>query len=226
MQQLLKQIQELKQSRIRQQIDQRLFEFHQFQTNNKTAQDWFSEFCFCLLTANAKSKTACAVQQELGAEGFAAASFDELVSVIRKNKHRFHNTKAKYIIEARKHQNIKEKIMQYNDEQQINRNKNEKKHKNEKQVREWLVANVKGYGYKEASHFLRNVGFKNLAILDRHVLNHLYENKIIQKIPQSLSQKNYLKIEKNMESLCSALQMTQAELDMYLWYMKAGDVLK
>ncbi len=159
------------------------------------------------------------MQQELGATGFANASFEELVFVIRKNKHRFHNTKAKYILAARVNQDIKEKVLKYSDPKKT-------QFENEKEIREWLVANVKGYGYKEASHFLRNVGFCNLAILDRHVLNHLYENKIIRKIPSSLHQKNYLKMERTMESLCAALSMTQAELDMYLWYMKAGDVLK
>ena len=201
MQELVQQIQHLQQTEIKQKIGHRLAEFQQFQTDEKSAQDWFSEFCFCLLTANAKSKTACAVQWEIGAAGFATLSREDLVSVIKRNKHRFHNTKAKYIVAAREHQDIKEKILQFSEQ---------------KAMREWLVANIKGYGYKEASHFLRNVGFRNLAILDRHVLNHLYEHKIIRKIPPSLNQKNYFLIEKKMEQLCAALTMSQAELDMYL----------
>ena len=201
MQELVQQIQHLQQTEIKQKIGHRLAEFQQFQTDEKSAQDWFSEFCFCLLTANAKSKTACAVQWEIGAAGFATLSREDLVSVIKRNKHRFHNTKAKYIVAAREHQDIKEKILQFSEQ---------------KEMREWLVANIKGYGYKEASHFLRNVGFRNLAILDRHVLNHLYEHKIIRKIPPSLNQKNYFLIEKKMEQLCAALTMSQAELDMYL----------
>src|SRR3989338_5376158 len=205
MQELVQQIQHLQQTEIKQKIGHRLAEFQQFQTDEKSAQDWFSEFCFCLLTANAKSKTACAVQWEIGAAGFATLSQEALVSVIRRNKHRFHNTKAKYIIAAREHQDIKEKILNFSEQ---------------KEMREWLVANVKGYGYKEASHFLRNVGFCDLAILDRHVLNHLFENKVIRKIPSSLHQKSYLLIERKMEDLCAALGMSQAELDMYLWYMK------
>ena len=211
MKQLICEIQQIERTEIKEKIDQRLSEFQQFQTDEKSAQEWFSEFCFCLLTANAKSKTACAVQQELGAVGFATLSQDELVSVIKQNKHRFHNTKAKYIIAAREHEDIREKILRFSEQ---------------KKMREWLVVNVKGYGYKEASHFLRNVGFQHLAILDRHVLNHLYEHNVIKKIPTSLQQKNYLQIEKKMEPLCVSLGMLQAELDMYLWYMKAGDVLK
>ncbi|GAJ17855.1 unnamed protein product, partial [marine sediment metagenome] len=30
-------------------------------------------------------------------------------------------------------------------------------------LREWVVKNFKGLGYKEASHFLRNIGYKNFA---------------------------------------------------------------
>jgi len=48
-------------------IEQRLKEFailHQ-QGND----EWFSELCFCILTANSQAKRAIAIQQELGAEG-------------------------------------------------------------------------------------------------------------------------------------------------------------
>lgn len=209
MQALIKEINALKKTEVKQRIDQRLQEFAAFKTADNTA--WFSELCFCLLTANAKSKTACAVQQELGYTGFATASMETLVATIKKNKHRFHNTKAKYIYNVRQHQDIRERVLSFSTIQE---------------AREWLVENIKGYGYKEASHFLRNVGFFDLAILDRHILHHLHEHKIIRKIPSSLNKNNYLEIEEKMKPLCSAVQMSQGELDMYLWYMKAGDVLK
>ncbi len=210
MQTLIEQINKIKKTEVKQRIDQRLSEFTTFQTS-KNNQAWFSELCFCLLTANAKSKTACAVQQELGYTGFATASVELISATIKKNKHRFHNTKAKYIYAARSQTNIREQMQSF---------------ATQFDAREWLVQNIKGYGYKEASHFLRNVGFFDVAILDRHVLNHLHEHNIIKKIPTSLNKNNYLEIEEKMIPLCTALQMPQGELDMYLWYMKAGDVLK
>ncbi len=210
MQALIEQIKEIQKTEVKKRIEQRLSEFAAFQRNN-TAEQWFSELCFCLLTANAKSKTACAVQKELGYTGFATASMETLVSTIKKNKHRFHNTKAKYIYAVRSQKNIRERMHSFS---------------TPIAAREWLVENIKGYGYKEASHFLRNVGFFDVAILDRHVLNHLHEHKILKKIPTSLNRNNYLEIENKMKSLCTALQMSQGELDMYLWHMKAGDVLK
>ena len=92
-------------------------------------------------------------------------------------------------------------------------------------AREWLVKNVKGIGYKEASHFLRNVGYKNLAILDRHILNLMDEEGLIEK-PKSLTRKNYLEIEKKFIALSKRLKMSAAELDLHMWHMKTGEVLK
>src|SRR3989338_8708712 len=89
-------------------IESRLNEFRSFK--NKSDEEWFSELCFCLLTANSRAKTALAIQKDLGFEGFSKHEKEEISKVIRKNKHRFHNNKAKFIVEARKHMPIKSKI--------------------------------------------------------------------------------------------------------------------
>ena len=188
------------------QIGSRLASFNEL--NKKGNKEWFSELCFCLLTANSKAETAIAIQNELGYSGFMEKSQEEIAKTIRKNKHRFHNTKAKYIVEARQFKNIKDLLPE-----------------DEFKAREWLKENVNGLGYKESSHFLRNVGHQNLAILDRHVLNILKDHRQIRKIP-TLSYKNYLEIEKILAKLCNKTNLTQAELDMYLWYHKTGKVLK
>lgn len=72
----------------------------------------------------------------------------------------------------------------------------------------------------------RNVGFKNLSILDRHILNLLYENGYISKVPKPLTKKIYLKIERVFQKLAEELNMSCAELDLYMWFMKTGEVLK
>ncbi len=95
-----------------------------------------------------------------------------------------------------------------------------------KQAREWLVKNVKGIGYKEASHFLRNVGFDDVAILDRHVLSVLCEYELIDEVPHSLTRGRYLGIEEKLVGLAEKLGLTLGELDLYLWYLKTGEVLK
>lgn len=50
--------------------------------------------------------------------------------------------------------------------------------------------------YKEASHFLRNVGFgEDIAILDRHILKNLVKLEVINELPKTLTPKLYLEIE-------------------------------
>ncbi|MBN2420715.1 N-glycosylase/DNA lyase [Candidatus Woesearchaeota archaeon] len=205
---LINEIKKLEKSNIKKKIKSRLNEFSSFK--NKPNDEWFSELCFCILTANSKARTAIAIQKELGHEGFLHHSMKELIECIKRNKHRFHNNKARFIHEARKYQKIKDIL----------------RGKSSVESREWLVKNIKGIGCKEASHFLRNVGYFDLAILDRHVLNLMLENKIIKEKPKSLTKKNYFEIEEKFNSLAKKANMSIAELDLNMWYLKAGDVLK
>ena len=67
------------------------------------------------------------------------------------------------------------------------------------EAREWLVRNVKGIGYKEAGHLLRNIGFdQDLAILDRHILKNLKKLGVIDDVPESPTKRQYLSIEVKM----------------------------
>lgn len=93
------------------------------------------------------------------------------------------------------------------------------------QRREWLVKYIKGLGYKEASHFLRNTGFFDYAILDRHILSILASHKKI-KIPKTLTKKTYLSIENTMKTIAKQTQLSLGSLDLYLWYMSTGKILK
>ncbi len=205
---LVNQIFDLKKSELRLKINNRLNEFKKL--NKKGNEEWFSELCFCILTANSKAETAISIQKELGFKGFSNLSREKLAKIIRNNKHRFHNNKARFIVEARRFLKIKDILGDLDGFK----------------AREFLVKNIKGIGYKEASHFLRNVGYDNLAILDRHILNIMYENKIINEIPKSLTKKNYLEIEKRFNDIAKGVNVGSAELDLYLWYLKTGKVLK
>ena len=190
-------------------VDKRLKEFKSF--SKKGNKEWFCELCFCILTANSKAATALTIQDELGVNGFIYNTEKSICNCIKKNKHRFHNNKAKYIVEARKYKlDIKRKVQELN----------------EIDSREWLVKNIKGLGYKEASHFLRNVGYVNLAILDRHILNLMVEEKIIKEKPKTLNKNKYLEIENKFREIAYKINITIAELDLYMWYMKTGKILK
>lgn len=186
----------------------------EFEENHKKGNlCWFKELCFCLLTANFKASESINIcAEESRSDAFIKYSQEDLSGFLKQHKHRFPNARAKYIYEARKYKSEIKNIIE--------------NFKDEKEAREWLVKNVKGLGYKESSHFLRNVGYKNSAIIDRHILNVLHENRIISEIPKHLSKKTYFMIENLLEKTAEEMDIDLAELDLYLWYMKTGKVLK
>jgi N-glycosylase/DNA lyase len=185
-------------------IEQRLVEFKLLRKSDTYA--WFSELCFCLLTANAQARKAIAIQQELGSQGFLCLSEQELAAVIRKHNHRFHHTKARYIIQARQYWCIKELISNLSG----------------MQAREFLVKHIKGIGYKEASHFLRNVGYSDVAIIERHILKFLLRYKYITNIPKTITKNNYLAY----ETLLTQFGIALDKLDLLIWCFMTGTVLK
>ncbi|MBM3309287.1 MAG: hypothetical protein FJY77_03450 [Candidatus Altiarchaeales archaeon] len=92
-------------------------------------------------------------------------------------------------------------------------------------MRDWFVQSVKGLGLKEASHFLRNIGFKDYAIIDFHIVDLLVEYNLVKR-PKSMNSKSYLSIEDTLRRIACRLDMNLAELDLYLWFMETGKVLK
>ncbi|HIH22806.1 TPA: N-glycosylase/DNA lyase [Candidatus Micrarchaeota archaeon] len=209
MEKLIIEIERLKKTEIGELVRKKM---HEFRKKRKNEAAVFSELCFCLLTANSSAEMGIKVQDAIET-GFETMEEGELRDRLRGLGYRFYNVRAKYIIGARKH---KENVWAMITEAE-----------NEFDLREWLVDNIRGLGYKEASHFLRNIGFENLAILDRHILRTLHENGLIEgDVPKSLDRKRYLKYEKEMEKICTLANLPQGELDFYLWYLKTGKVLK
>jgi N-glycosylase/DNA lyase len=94
--------------------------------------------------------------------------------------------------------------------------------------RDWLVREkgIKGLGYKEASHFLRNIGLKGYAILDKHILRSLAELKIIDDPKPPNTRRAYLTIEEKLKNLALLSEIDFDELDLVLWSMKTGEILK
>jgi len=96
---------------------------------------------------------------------------------------------------------------------------------NDPDIRIKLVENIKGIGFKEASHFLRNIGHKNVAIIDFHIVDLLVKNRIIEK-PKTITPKKYSEIEEILKQLTKETNTNLGELDLYLWYEETGKVLK
>lgn len=203
-------LEDLKESEVQIKVENRLREFNLVgKSGNKR---WFSELSFCILTANFSARRSIDIQEELGSDGFIEFPLSVLETKLKELGHRFYRTRAKYIAEARKYSDsIKDRIVAFNEP---------------KDARGWLVGNVKGIGYKEGSHFLRNVGYKDLMILDRHVLSVLEEWKVIRQIPKTLTKKRYMDIEREVEKLAENVQLSLAAIDLYIWYMDTGEILK
>jgi len=208
MKRLLQSIKNLKNTKIKNLVDTRLREFKEI--GNGSSNEIFEELCFCILTANFNAERSMKIQMEIG-DGFLTISKSDLARKLRELGHRFPNKRARYIFDARRHKNIlKDIVKTFNDDNEL---------------REWLVKNVKGIGCKEASHFLRNIGYTSFAIIDFHIIDVLTKHNVIEK-PKVLTKRKYLEIEDLLGKIAAKSNVNLAELDLYLWYMETGKILK
>ena len=94
--------------------------------------------------------------------------------------------------------------------------------------RDWLATEprIKGVGYKEASHYLRNIGFKGYGILDKHIVRCLAELGVIDLWKPPTGRNRYLETEARMREFSGDVGIDFDELDLVLWSMKTGEVLK
>lgn len=204
---LIEKIIDLKKSEIREIVDKRIKEFKELRKG--TNEQLFKELCFCLLTANFNAERSILIQNKIG-NGVINLPQEELAKELADLGHRFPNARAKYIVEARKHIICLKKLIT---------------DCNEIEIREWLVNNVKGLGYKEGSHFLRNIGFDNVAIIDFHIVDLLNSSGALQCKKPSCKAK-YIEIEDVLRKIAKESNLTLSELDLYLWYIETGKVLK
>ena len=94
--------------------------------------------------------------------------------------------------------------------------------------REFFALNkdIKGLGLTQASHFLRNIGLKGYAILDRNVVRSLYDLGVLESPKPPTTKKKYLEAEIKMKEFADELWMSIEELDMVLWTKKTGHIPK
>ena len=178
------------------------------------ADKYFYELAYCFMTPQSSAVNAAMAQQVLMDHDFQNSDIDPEPLLHQKGYYiRFHKTKAKLLT------GMKE---QYDE---ILRNVTNGTSAAEK--REWLVNYVKGIGYKEATHFLRNVGRNDgLAILDRHILRNLKRHGAIRSLPRSLTPKRYLSIERRFQKFAAEIGISIDELDLLFWSNEAGEILK
>ncbi|MFA6908205.1 MAG: DNA lyase, partial [Candidatus Micrarchaeia archaeon] len=154
---------------------------------------------------------------ELKGAGLLFGGDTTAIAKILSKKTRFHNNKARYLVEARKKFCANDFALLAHATFSGT----------EKHAREYFLREVKGLGLKEASHYLRNVGRgKTLAILDRHILKNLVKCGAIEKVPASITEKRYLEIEREMERFCARTGIPMQHLDLLFWSEETGEIFK
>lgn len=170
----------------------------------------FYELCFCILTPQSPGFRADKCIQELKKLDFLHKNVNP--KPILKKKIRFHNNKTEYLLELKqKYPKVLKKL---------------KKEKNIDELRSWFLNNIKGYGHKEVAHALRNLGYENLAILDRHILKNLKKYNVIKEIPKSLTEKKYKDIENKFKEFSKKVNIPMDHLDLLFWARETGKVFK
>lgn len=198
--------------RVKKMVEDRIEEFRQVQEMDTFK--WYEELVYCLLTAYGSAVMGQKCVDALCNDNILfEGSEEDIRGCLVDAGHRFPNKRSEYVYNTRDlAPNIKNIIQGF---------------KNSKEARAWLVENVKGLGWKESSHYLRNVGYFDLAIIDRHILNNLREFKLLEEDgKKGLTKKRYLAIEAMLDIVADELKIEPGELDLYMWYRKTGKVLK
>ena len=200
----------------RDEIKLRLSEFEAVWNEASDARLW-EEMVFCFFTGGCSAKMGIrsieAVRPFLG-DGTQPEIASALTGV-----HRYPNARARYVYASRsflkEHCNLELRKKLDSFECRLER-------------RDWLVREkgIKGLGYKEASHFLRNIGLKGYAILDKHVLKCLAELKIIDSPKPPNTRSRYLRVEEKLRQFALDTGIDFDEMDLVLWSMKTGQILK
>jgi N-glycosylase/DNA lyase len=199
-------------------IQARLSEFREVWQHGSDERLW-EELVFCIFTAGASARmgfTAVDAVRSLLAQGGRR----EMTRALRKaGAHRFPVERPGYIVVTRDY--LREHC-------NLELRRKLKSFRNPIERRDWLAQEkrIKGLGYKESSHFLRNIGIRGYAILDKHVMSCLHDLQIVENAKPPATRARYLEVEEKLKLVARDLKIDFDELDLVLWSMKTGEVLK
>ncbi len=176
-------------------------------------EDWFYELAYCLLTPQSKAAHAGQVVSQLQAIDYQGKG-GEVVDILRApfNYIRFHNVKADRLARLRRGWKETQKLIAGAEDA--------------KTIRDQLAETVNGLGMKEASHFLRNIGYLDLAIIDRHLITNLIHCGVFLELPAPSSPKRYRAIETRFAAYADHIGIPMDELDLLFWSNITGEILK
>ena len=200
----------------RREIQSRLAEFEEVGRSAADERLW-EEMVFCIFTAGASARMGLG-SIEAVRDLLARGTQNELAAALRR-KHRYPNSRSGYVVVTREFlegdcgMRLRERLEGFRDPLER---------------RDWLVRErrIKGLGYKESSHFLRNVGYRGYAILDKHILRCLAEVGVIASPQPPSTRARYLAAEESLRGFAREMDVDFDELDLVLWSMKTGEILK
>ena len=200
----------------RREIHSRLAEFEAVWRSASDERLW-EELVFCIFTAGASARMGLG-SVEAVRHLLARGTQPELAAALQR-KHRYPNSRSGYIVVTREFlegdcgMRLRERLEGFSDPLER---------------RDWLARErgIKGLGYKESSHFLRNVGLRGYAILDKHIPRCLAEVGVIESPQPPPTRARYLATEERLRRFARDLGVDFDELDLVLWSMKTGEILK
>ena len=173
--------------------------------------DWFEEMTFCVFAANSSAEMGLkAVELLRGSDG-SLEDYKKRVG----GKVRFYNKRSEYL-----HYN-KELLKKFKDLKTVLKGIDDFYER-----RRFLVDNFKGFGFKEASHFLRNVGYKGYCIIDKHILRLMKELGVFETDKPPKNEKEYYEYERLMKKFVEENGLDVDVLDLALWSYATGKIIK
>lgn len=199
-------------------IRSRLAEFHEVWRSGSDAR-LFEELVFCIFTAGASARMGLKSIEAVRPLLLKGRRDSMTRALVQAGAHRFPVARPGYIVATRNYlrahcgMELRQTLNSFSDP--IER-------------RDWLAREprIKGLGYKEASHFLRNVGINGYAILDKHVLRCLADVGVVDSPKPPATRDRYLKVEEKLKKFSKEIGVDFDELDLVLWSMKTGEILK
>ncbi|HEY6189469.1 MAG TPA: N-glycosylase/DNA lyase [Pyrinomonadaceae bacterium] len=202
----------------RREIESRLAEFRDVWQKGTDARLW-EELVYCIFTAGASARMGLRSVEAIRPLLFEGSREEMTQALVAARAHRYPAARPGYIVVTRDYlredcgMRLRERLLSFTDPLER---------------RDWLARErrIKGLGYKEASHFLRNIGFSGYAILDKHILRSLCELGVTDSAQPPATRARYLKTEEQLRAFARDVQVDFDELDLVLWSMKTGEILK
>lgn len=197
-------------------IRARLAEFDEVWRTATDERLW-EEMVYCIFTAGASARMGLG-SVEAVRHLLLRGTQEELAEALA-GRHRYPNSRSGYVVVTREYlsgdcrMRLRERLEGFADPFER---------------RDWLARErgVKGLGYKESSHFLRNVGLRGYAILDKHILRCLAEVGVVESPQPPATRARYLATESRLRDFARDVSIDFDELDLVLWSLKTGEILK